>query len=486
MPNALPRVLIAGVSTRTAADSAARAGYEVTALDAFGDLDQAAGVRGLSMPRDFGVPFTASSAARVAASIGCDTVAYVANFENHPRAVGALARGRTLLGNPPEALRRVRDPLQLAEALERRGVACPIVIPSGGAQRRSRAIAVVPGEGKAPYRDDEGDLTRIPQISQKSADSLSTGIVATPARQGLPVEGFCEIGEICGHLRQVFSGHPGRGTLARDDGDSSTPRPPAAPFGMTRWLLKPRRSGGGHGIRPWNPGDPIPRASYVQERIDGIPGSIAFVAAQGRAVPLCLTRQIAGDPAFGATGFQYCGNILTGPHDPEFGVDSRLARAAMTLANLVAEEFGLVGVNGIDFVARDGTPFLTEVNPRYSASMELVERAGGLSVFSAHAQACIDGTLPSFDFREAAVRHGIATGKSIVYAQRDVVCGDTAEWLDNPAVRDVPHPGERIAAGHPVCTVFADGADAADCLAALVRQADAIYETLEAWASAGV
>ena len=39
------RLLIAGISTRAAAESAARAGFEVTAIDAFGDLDQHPGVR---------------------------------------------------------------------------------------------------------------------------------------------------------------------------------------------------------------------------------------------------------------------------------------------------------------------------------------------------------------------------------------------------------------------------------------------------------
>ncbi|HEX6050278.1 MAG TPA: ATP-grasp domain-containing protein [Gemmatimonadaceae bacterium] len=428
MPNVSPHVLVAGVSTRAAADSAALAGYRVTALDAFGDLDQSAGVRGLSMAREFGVPFTAASAARVAEAIECDAVAYVANFENHPRAVRALARGRTLLGNPPEVLRRVRDPFLLAEVFEHRGVRAPAVIPtagvipSGAPKARSRGIALIPAEGP----------------------------------------------------------------LDREDGDSSTPAATRPPLGLTEWLLKPRRSGGGHGIRAWKPGAPIPRASYVQERIEGIPGSVAFVAARGRAVPLCLTRQIIGDPAFGATGFQYCGNIVTGPHDREFGVDSRLAHAAVTLANLLTEEFGLVGVNGIDFVMHDDTPFPIEVNPRYSASMELVERADGLSVFAAHAMACIDGSVPSFDFREATTRRGLATGKSIVYARHDVVCDDTAAWLANPAVRDVPHPGERIAAGHPVCTVFADGADVAECYAALAQEARLIYETLDARTAAGV
>ncbi len=50
------RVLIAGVSTRAAAESAANAGFTVTALDAFGDLDQHPSVRSLSLPRDFAAP----------------------------------------------------------------------------------------------------------------------------------------------------------------------------------------------------------------------------------------------------------------------------------------------------------------------------------------------------------------------------------------------------------------------------------------------
>jgi len=73
MPNvaAAPRtrVLIAGVSTRAMAESAARAGYDVTALDAFGDLDQHPGVRALALPRDLGLEFSASALAAAATDI---------------------------------------------------------------------------------------------------------------------------------------------------------------------------------------------------------------------------------------------------------------------------------------------------------------------------------------------------------------------------------------------------------------------------------
>jgi uncharacterized protein len=389
------RILIAGASCRAAADSAARAGFCVTAIDAFGDLDQHPSVRALSLPRDFDVRFTAPAAARAARTVECDAVMYVSSFENHPSAVRSLAAGRSLLGNPPSVLRRVRDPLILTAALRRRGLRAP-------------------------------------------------SVRLAPANRG-------------------------------------------------RWLQKPRSSGGGRGVRLVRHGDRVPGSTYLQEFVDGTPGSIVFLACGGRAVPIGLSRQIVGDRAFGAAGFKYCGSILAAAGDAQFPGDSALVRAACELAGAAAEEFGLVGVNGVDFIARGRVPFAIEINPRWSASVELIELAYGLPVFAAHADACCSGTLPAFDLRSAR-RAERAIGKAIVFARRDVVVGDTRTWLPPrvgqnekdlvmpfASVRDVPCPGERIPAGRPVCTVFAAGKDGAACHAELVRRARWVYSQLAGW-----
>src|SRR5262245_56616137 len=124
------RVLIAGVSARAAAASAERAGFAVSLLDAFADLDLPAGVRGLSLPRDFGAPFTAGAVARAARDLACDAVVYLSSFENHPDAVSTLAAGRRLRGNAPAVLRRVRNPRLLMRACRQRGIPAPAVIMS--------------------------------------------------------------------------------------------------------------------------------------------------------------------------------------------------------------------------------------------------------------------------------------------------------------------------------------------------------------------
>jgi predicted ATP-grasp superfamily ATP-dependent carboligase len=230
----------------------------------------------------------------------------------------------------------------------------------------------------------------------------------------------------------------------------------------------------------WRRGAAVPRSSYLQERIEGTPASVVFVAAGGRAVPLAVSRQLVGDAAFGASGFRYCGSVLAGAGDAQLHDDGALFGRAVALAQAAAAEYGLVGVNGVDFVARRGVPYAIEVNPRYCASMELAERQYRVSVFGAHAAACAGGALPAFELAEAR-RGAAAVGKAVLFARRAVRAGDTRPWLGDASVRDVPHPGERIDAGQPVCTVFADGADGAACYDALVRRADSVYAELDAW-----
>jgi predicted ATP-grasp superfamily ATP-dependent carboligase len=371
-------VLIAGASVRALAESAAVAGYRVVALDGYADLDLCVRVPTLSLRRELGVAYSAARAARAAADIAAPTVAYAAGVENHPAALAALARGRTLWGNAAAVVRQVRRPAVLAETLGARGFAVPDVRTTRG----------------------------------------------------------------------------------------------AAASGGREWLVKPVRSGGGHGIRGWRPGGRLPRGRYLQERIHGEPGSIVFVADGRGVVPLGMSRQLAGDPAFGGTGFRYSGSLLAGAA-PVFEREAELASAAARLAAVVTEAFGLVGLNGIDFIARDGVPWPIEVNPRYTASMELVERAHGVSVFALHARACA-GELPGFGSLLGR-RLGAVWGKAIVYATANVTMREIRRWWRDDRVRDVPHPGEWIGRGRPICTVLASARSPAECRQALAAHAAEIY-----------
>jgi uncharacterized protein len=203
-----------------------------------------------------------------------------------------------------------------------------------------------------------------------------------------------------------------------------------------------------------------------------------FAADGRRAVPLGLSRILAGETAFGGDGFRYCGNILGSAGDPQFPADDRVLDGATRIAESVTRACGLVGVNGVDFVARRGLPYAIEVNPRPTAAMELVERAYGLSLFDLHVRAC-QGMLPAFDLPAARRRARNAVGKTILYARRPIVLGDTRPWLMDSDVRDISPPGTRVAPRDPICTIFARGRDAAACFTALARRAARLYRDLE-------
>jgi predicted ATP-grasp superfamily ATP-dependent carboligase len=235
------------------------------------------------------------------------------------------------------------------------------------------------------------------------------------------------------------------------------------------WLLKPLASGGGQGVRLWQPGERIPPGFVLQQRIRGVSGSIVFAADGRRVVPLALTRQLVGDRRVGGSGYRYCGNILVPPGDSMLPRDAEVLARATAIATAVTRDFGLVGVNGIDFIARAGVPYPIEVNPRPTGAAELAERAYGISIFTIHARA-VAGTLPVFDLaRERAAAP--AVGKTIVFARRATPVRDTTQWLTDRTVRDIPASGSIVQRGQPICTVFAEAKTGAACLDRLVARA---------------
>jgi predicted ATP-grasp superfamily ATP-dependent carboligase len=240
----------------------------------------------------------------------------------------------------------------------------------------------------------------------------------------------------------------------------------------SRWLRKPVRSGGGHNIRFWD-GEPLDEAHVLQEYMEGRPASVAFVADGKRSVVIGLSEQLIGWPEMGARQFVWCGSLLPLRLDAE-------DRAAFleTVESMVARltrRFGLRGVNGLDLVVANDSdgcpcPFLVEVNPRYTASMELVEIAHGLNIFSLHLEA-MAGQLPKFSLGQHLEGHFI--GKGIVFARRTLTVPEAMGGVEQGR-RDIPFPGDRIMAARPVCTVLAEGDERESCLDKLLASARAV------------
>lgn len=257
------------------------------------------------------------------------------------------------------------------------------------------------------------------------------------------------------------------------------PRIANAPDGLPRdgrWLVKPRRSAGGKDIGPLIGRSFAGRQHgwYFQERIEGQSIAAVYLADGQKARLVGATEQLIGT-AWGAPGaFSYAGSIgpLRLPPD-EWATCERIGAA-------LAAEFGLRGLFGVDAVRNAAGIWPVEVNPRYPASAEVLERASGASLVGAHVAACRGGAT--------VLRHGESigrgAGKLIVYARRDEPA--SAEFVERliaqrgpdplvPLVADIPRPGTRLLPGWPVCTLLADGGSREEVLESLHRQAGQVF-----------
>ncbi len=124
-------LLLVGMSTRAAAESAVGSGYDVQALDAFGDMDLSAACPSFSLLHDFQDRYADMGSTTVrlyhcSMELEFDEVIYGSGFENHPECIEGWERsGKTVLGNDAEALRAVRDWEGLFDFLDHKGIPHP-------------------------------------------------------------------------------------------------------------------------------------------------------------------------------------------------------------------------------------------------------------------------------------------------------------------------------------------------------------------------
>ena len=241
---------------------------------------------------------------------------------------------------------------------------------------------------------------------------------------------------------------PGRGPgRARAFGAT---RPESRPTARGWSSRSPRAAGGG--FAPGRVIDPSPRNRvYFQERVDGLPLAVLFVGDGTGARCLGITRQFVGRPG---NRFAYRGSLGPWP------VGSEVRRQIETLGRTIAGSFGLFGLFGIDLIVRDGQPWPIEVNPRYTASVEVLEWALGRSLLAEHLRAFGLG-VENPPIRASISPQGFV-GKAILHADRTGVWRSTGESSARPGRTDfrrspTSRPGTGFQPGDPVLTVFAQG-----------------------------
>jgi predicted ATP-grasp superfamily ATP-dependent carboligase len=234
------------------------------------------------------------------------------------------------------------------------------------------------------------------------------------------------------------------------------------------WLLKPIASAGGFRVQHWSGNErPLDCAAdnYLQEFIEGEPVGAVYVANGENGWLLGVSAHIIERHPGKSAPFRYCGSI--GPRV----LGSVLERQFQRLGEALTAEFKLRGLFGVDVVMSGNNIHPLEVNPRYTASVEVLEWACGFSAIEAHIAGCVALDPPLQTALAGGRLKAVLqqAGKRIVYATCDsLVPTEFLEWANQqnrgrewPRVADIPAAGTLIPVGRPICTVLADGCSSA-------------------------
>jgi predicted ATP-grasp superfamily ATP-dependent carboligase len=246
------------------------------------------------------------------------------------------------------------------------------------------------------------------------------------------------------------------------------------------WLIKQRASGGGINVEQLDRRRPIPKGAYLQEFVEGEVWGVSYLAADGKCRLLGVCAH-ADNVKRGKFPFVYQGSIGPLPTTPT------TTASLIRLGEALAAEFAIVGLFGVDLIAQsDGSLRPLEINPRYTASMELFERAGCESLIDCHVHTCRANVIrqPTINPTPAKPLHG----KRIVYHEGSedltISAAVAEQWIsrakekDWPDIADIPQPGTHVRSGDPIATVFAAAGDRQSLTDRLAVQAERLLDDI--------
>jgi predicted ATP-grasp superfamily ATP-dependent carboligase len=235
------------------------------------------------------------------------------------------------------------------------------------------------------------------------------------------------------------------------------------------WLRKSLSGSAGQGISFADHDRQPSTHCYYQQFVAGDSMSAVF-SRNGNEVSLIgVTEQLIGTPWLNAPPFRYAGNV--GP----IPVSESLRRDLQLAGEAIGSECNLRGLFGIDFILADARPWVVEVNPRYTASIEVLERATGLASLSLHSKAFGDVREP----RDGDPSRQPVCAKGILYANRSFAMPayDLTEMLARNFA-DLPAPNEIVEEGWPILTVHAEGSSRDECMRILAGEVEHIKRVL--------
>ncbi len=242
------------------------------------------------------------------------------------------------------------------------------------------------------------------------------------------------------------------------------------------WLLKPFQSAGGIGITDFINESELSDSFfkdhskiYLQQRLPGRTIGITFLSSEFGSTLVGAAAAWPNNSKPFRASYIYRGSFGPTP------LTSPQIDKLQLFANLVGSESGLLGLWQADFLEHDGELTLLEINPRWSASMDILDVCLALGLVEKHYE-CICKTMCQAGFEGLATKackrakqpNDAILGKMIVYAPATFTVSQTqsdAWWMnrwegDLSSIRngnqfaDIPCVGTDIAEGDPILTIM--------------------------------
>ena len=443
------RVLIVGASVRAQVESALRAGFAVDALDLFADRDTRLMIQrsAIASSADNSVASSLSQIrgftdvlAFVDQCNQCDGVIVCGGIENRIELVEALEKRIKLIGSGSGVLSRIRNSVELQQTMSRSLSADGINLPST-VRRLQSELNLEQHSGSRAW------------LAKKDGSSGGFGIALADSRAVGDLVGDCD--------------------------------------------------------------------RYFQERVTGECISVLYLSrGDGQSIPsstsysattiVGVTQQLVGDKNVGANEFQYCGSI--GPYTPEeigqaIGVGLETPAGHLDqiqrIGDFLAQQYGLVGVWGIDFIVNDAGVWPVDVNARLTASAELYESkiaasSDFKSIVGLHVAACIEADDESAWSEWGKLGRGyqgLVEGKLVLFNRNESPIQITSDLSDDlmaqfeigffgsdqigATLADVPCAGDSTQSGHPILTIRVRCSSADEVRAEMQGLAKCIYRMVE-------
>ena len=238
------------------------------------------------------------------------------------------------------------------------------------------------------------------------------------------------------------------------------------------WMLKDLGSSGGLGIKKQS-GRKSKISEYFQKQLSGTVVSLSFFADGQNVIPLGYSKPVATKQS--NLPFVFYG--LDGPIELDDSVDQE----ALKISKLIVHKFKLRGFNGIDFLVSDKSVYFLDLNPRITASFEILQESHSFCFFEKHIQLTHD--IPNNTYTPQsfpAMKKKLISGFRVIYAESDFYMNERCQesLFNNKFLTNIPNRKYFFKKYEPVCSVFLRSNSISELQRALDDRVDFVYNKL--------